>query len=429
MIRKIVVFFVFILLIMNAFAQNAVSGIVFRYGSTNRAIPEVLKDFERQTNYHFTYNSAIFEKKTPLTIPEKVYSFEQLLHIVLGTQFVYKVIGNQILISEAQPAPIKETPAVVSQQQSQQPITKQHNPHEQVRYTIIYDTIRVYDTVRVVKTERKTVMDTQRVLLQEPKKTLPKPSAFAVGVFAGVTSTVPISFGSADETNVLRHSEQNVLTHSASMLAQYRTKKLLVSAGFSYADVGYESKFTTRSYSEDPSVTFSDTLWYWRYTKLFTYYKYIGNDSIAIEVFDSTYTYKVVENPKRVEHNSDVNSHISLHYASIPCAVGYRFELGRAWSVEPFAQASLQILTLRRGVILSPEGQAVWLRTAPLRAVTYSFGAGCLLNYSVSERFLLSLKAVGVYFPSIYKPSQGFLRKALLSGSVEWGIVYKIPQR
>ncbi len=209
-------------------------------------------------------------------------------------------------------------------------------------------------------------------------------------------------------------------------MALYRSQSLLVGAGLSYADVGYESQFCTQSYTNDPNITFSDTLWYWRYSKLFTYYKYVGGDSIAIEVFDSTYTYRVVENPKKVEHNTNVASQVSIHYASLPCVIGYRFPIYKSWSVEPFFLASLQLLTVRSGSVLAPDNRQEWVKNIPFRRVNYTLGAGCLLNYTISKHFLVSLKGTMALYPSIYKSSYESSQKALLTGGLEWGVAYRI---
>lgn len=421
MVKKTVFAIFFLCLIVRSLAQSNTGAVAFRYACSNKSITEVLKDFEQQTNYRFTYNSAIFNNTTPVTIPAKLYTFEQLLHIVLGNQFSYKISGNQILISEAQPAaPVKKNPPAPPKR----PTTVEQNRHT------IYDTIRVYDTVRIEQIIRKTVIDTQKVVLPTPvpSKRLPH-SMLDISVFTGVTSTLPITTISIspDYKKELQNSEQPNLTHSASVMALYRTQKMLTGIGVSYADVGYETQFRTLSYSFDPSVTFSDTLWYWQYSKLFTYYKYAGGDSVAIDVFDSTYTYRVVENPQRIENNTNVASQLSIHYVSIPCVVGYRFPVYKSWSVEPFVLASVQMLTLRRGSIITPDAQQLWLKNVPFRKVTCTAGVGCLLNYTVSSRFLVSLKGTVVLYPSIYKSSYNFAQKALLSGSLEWGLAYRIP--
>ena len=427
MIKKTAFTILCICLIINAFSQHNVETIAFRYGCSNKAITEVLKDFEQQTNFYFTYNSAIFDKKIPLTVVEKLYTFEQLLNIVLGNQFSYKIIGNQILISEAQPITAKDNPVVVPPQitQPKRPPVVENNRHN----INIYDTIRVYDTIKIVQTERRTIIDTQKVVIQAPQPTIRTPqSILDVGVFTGIASTLPITTTciSPDYKKELHNSEQMCLTHSASIMALYRTQKLLFGAGVGYANAGYETQFRTQSISDDPNITFSDTLWYWRYSKLFTYYKYVGGDSVAIEVFDSTYTYRVVENPKRVENNTNIASQLSIHYASIPLCVGYRFPAYKSWSVEPFFQASLQMLTLRRGFIIAPDTELLWLQNVPFRTITCTVGVGCLLNYAISEQFLVSLKGVVAYYPSIYKSSYAFAQKSLLSGSLEWGIAYKL---
>jgi len=429
MLQKTAVIVLCMCLTVNLFAQQNAGTVAFRYGCSNKAITEILKDFERQTNFRFTYNSAIFDKKTSVTIPEKLYTFEQLLNIVFDTQFSYRITGNQILVSETPSAAVKNNPIAAPQQ-----ITRPKRPptvenYERNTYNNgIYDTIRVYDTIKIIQTERRTIIDTQKVILQTPRTTHTPKAMLNVGIFAGVTSTLPITTAciSPEYKEELRNSEQIKLTHSATVMALYRRQKLLLGAGASYADVGYETQFRTQSITDDPHITFSDTLWYWRYSKLFTYYKYVGGDSVAIDVYDSTYTYRIAENPKRVEHNTDMALQLSIHYVSVPVVVGYRFPAGKSWSVEPFFQASLQMLALRRGSIVTPDAQQMWLKTVPFRKVTCAVGVGCLLNYAVSEQFFVSLKAALAYYPSVYKSSYEFSQKALLSGSLEWGVAYRL---
>ncbi|MDR0941607.1 MAG: STN domain-containing protein [Bacteroidales bacterium] len=421
MVKKTVFVILFLCLIVRSFAQTNIGAIAFQYACRNKAFTEVLKDFEQQTNYRFTYNSAIFNKTTPVTIPAKLYTFEQLLRIVLGNQFSYKILGNQILISEI--------PTSAPARKNLPTPPKRQVSVEQPHHTI-YDTIRVFDTIRIEQIIRKTVIDTQKVVLQtpSPSKRLPQ-SMFDIGVFTGVMTTLPITTISIspDYKKELKDAEQPSLTHSASVMALYRTPKVLTGIGVSYANVGYEMQFQTQSHSIDPSYTFSDTLWYWQYSKLFTYYKYFSGDSVAIDVFDSTYTYKIVEHPQRIENNTKVSSQLSIHYVSIPCMVGYRFPVYKSWSVEPFVLASMQLLTLRRGSIISPEAQQIWLKNVPFRRVTYTAGIGCLLNYTLSNRFLFSLKGSLAIYPSIYKSTYTSARQSLLCGNLEWGVAYRIP--
>lgn len=424
MIKKIIHTLLFLFVIVNSFAQLHVSDITFRYTCFEKKIPEILSDFEQQTNYRFTYNSAIFNNTSSVTIPSKYYTFEQLLHLTLGNQFSYKILGNQILISEIQNStsdkkvPPKRTPIV---------------EENKAEYTIIYDTIQVYDTVKIEKIVYKTVVDTQKVIVKSVSPKTPSKrlvhSMLDVSFFTGVSSTLPFTMRSisADYKELLKNSEQASLNNSTSLMALYRTKKLLVGAGINYSNVGYETKFETKSYTDNPSTMFSDTLWYWKYSKLFTYYKFVGGDSIAIDVFDSTYTYRLVENPQKVEHNNTAASKLSIHYLSVPCLIGYRFPMYKSWSIEPFVLASLQILTVRNGSTLSPQQQQLWLKSIPFRRVTYSVGGGCLVNYTISEQFIVSLKASLAFYPSIYKSSYLAAQKALLCGSLEWGFAYRIP--
>lgn len=407
------------------YSQTDILSTKISYSATNKPLTEVLRDIEKLTNIRFTFNSSIIPETETVTITVTQQNIDEVLNIILRNKYNYKLFGNQILITEN-----VTTSQLKPQLQEPKSTIKQTTPKPKPKP--IFDIIRVYDTVRTQITDTLTVKVYDTIIYTETKykKAYEKPlSTLSFGLYTGSLLSIPITTGAINSKykKILQKSDSYGIGNSKTACVQYRKQDVLYSLAFQYTNIVFANNFTSKTYINDGSTTYTDTLWYWKYTKLFTYYKFNSSgDSVAITVYDSVYTFTLKENPKKIELTDIVNSRISLQYLSIPIELGYTFTVFDDIHLEPAFLFIPQILVIRKGLFPGLYTQPISIKDIPIKRMTYSLGVSCNIGMQVYKNIGIMLKPELFIQPKVYK-NQHIFQQAIPSFGLEWGISYTIP--
>src|SRR5690554_3905993 len=327
----IIIITVFFILSSNTcIAQNSILDTQLSYSARQQSIGKILKDLEKLSNARFTYNSALINTETQTSIEVKDKSLSFILNLIFNNSFEYQQIGSQILITPVKTSSSKpDEPAQTRKPQYKKP------PPQAPPYTSekkVKDTITVYDTIQLIiqDTIRHTVYDTLYAIdstdYYKSKDLFSRKNAsyLTFSVHTGIHESFPIYHSNDSYSLVLQESEQNDFGTNHTISAQYLTKKSSYGIGIQYINHRNKSSFTTIDINNETEI-YIDSLWYWQYNLLFSYYKHISEqDSILIPVYDSIYTYTLQENPKKTETTTQYNSINSYKYIGIPISYGYR---------------------------------------------------------------------------------------------------------
>jgi len=426
--RKIFVFVILLIGISNiSFCQTNIFSTRITYTAIQKPLPDILQEIEKIANVRFTYNSSILSKTDLITISVQQKTLQEVLTALLKDKYEFKLIGDQILIYEK---PQRSNLKVVPKQSTNNPQPKQSNPIPQPKKNIT-DTVKIYDTIRtrIIDTVRIKIYDTIYKNDRKNSKTFIKPNTSLTFTFVtGQLFSMPLTSVAINNTykKKLKSSEQLGWGNIESIWATYNKQNVLFGLGISHSNIRYKSIFTAKKYINDGTNTYTDTLWYWKYNKLFTYYKFNSTgDSVAITVYDSVYAYTLKENPKKIEKLYDVNSIVSLHYISIPVSIGYSFPHNN-FIFEPSFTLFTQFLTNRKVIIPSISGDFLNINDLPIKKFTYSLGVSCNTRYIIHSNYSVSIRPFFIIQPKVYKSSNLF-QKTIPTFGLEWGISYTIP--
>mgnify|MGYP000903393293 CR=1 FL=1 len=423
MFKKVLSFCCFICIISHiSYSQTDVLNTKISYSASNKPLTEVLRDIEKLTNFRFTFNSSIIPDTEIVTITIQQQSLDEALTLLLKNKYSYKLFGNQILITEFQHKNQTPTP----EPKVQKPPTPKPKPKQ------VIDTIRVYDTVRTQVTDTITVQvfDTIVYTQTKYKKAYEKPVSFLnFALYTGSLLSIPITTGAlhTDYKERLQKSDHLGIGSSKTLSVRYSKQDVSYGASIQYSKIVFSNTYSSTMYVDDGTTTYTDTLWYWKYTKLFTYYKFNSTgDSVAITVYDSLYTYRLEQNPKKVEVTDHVTSHVSLQYISIPLELGYTFTVFDDISIEPSIVWIPHILVVRKGLYPGVSTNSVNIKDLPIKQLTYSIGVSCNIGMQVYKEFGIAVKPLIFVQPKVYK-NQNKFQQAIPTLGIEWGITYTFP--
>lgn len=420
--QRFVVLFCFLYICLcNTYSQQEYLNVRITYNAQNVPLEKALKDIEKQTSIRFTFNSAIINENEKITISIQNKTLKEVLPLLLKTKYDYKLIGNQILIYESPQKNIISNPS-----------TKSNSPKTT---KIKIDTVKIYDTITTIQidTIHRTIYDTIHFYDTIKKNVDTDNQHFenklSLSLLTGQFIAFPITTNAVSTKYKELISASNHVNWSSSQTfrATYNKKNFLVGVGIKYLPITYENKYNSTTIIDDSSHFFTDTLWYWKYSKLFTYYKYNETgDSVAITVYDSTYTYNLVDNPKKIEKTTTINSTISIRYISIPFSIGYEFKLNNSISFSPLFSLYTQIVLMRKGYVNDINDNIINIQELPIRHINYGLGFSCLSAYSINKKLSINVNPFIIIQPNIYKKSNIF-QQTFASFGIEWGITYSFP--
>lgn len=406
-----------------SYAQKPVISITYK--ASDKSIVEILKNIESLAHCSFSYNSSIIDSKKTKSVSFNNEPLEECLNKLLGPGYKYTYIGNQVIITEkpnTDVSPAKKQPQKIETTKPPQNVT-------------IYDTIPVYDTITTFLTYTDTIriidslqyVDT--VTMQRYVTNLLHTSDHCVTFsgFLGAEICNSLFYNGGDYSKYLNEIHSNEVGYTIGLDATYKRKNMLFATGISFYDCRISNSFTIESYTDDPNITYTDTLWYWDFTEISTYYKFNeSGDSVAVTMLNSTYTYSLRQNPKRIEHETEKLSTLSWQYITIPLGIGYHYNITNTLAVQPKIKLSPMILCRSKGEI---PNQALTETTdvkSLLKPFTVSASLSCDILYSLEENFSVGFKPFCSIIPSIFKQNTEF-QSMVFNFGLEWGFYYTIP--
>ena len=415
-------------MLLLAFSSYAQNNETLTYTAQDKTIVEILKDIEKISSYRFSYNNNIFNNQKIKEISLSQATIDVCMNKLLGEKHTYTVIGKQVVITEKTPT---EKPVAT---------TKKIEPKNDKK--IIYETIPIYDTITVYDTLYRYVTIKDTIIVHDTVEHIKTINVQHYETNFLHTNDNTISF--AVQTSLLRnnihffnddnYAKQLQNTHSKSLgydlqiNATYKRKSILLQSGIGFQDRRISNSFATISYTDDPTKTYTDTLWYWKFNELFTYYKFNSSgDSVAVTVLDSTWTYTLKENPKKIEHIFDKSSTISYKYIYIPIGVGFHYNVNQTFALQPFIACNALFLTSCHGEIPDESFTKTIAVKDILRRFTLSGTLSCSIVYSPQQHFSIYLQPIYSIIPSIYRNDKINCTATLSSFGLGWGLSYTIP--
>ncbi|MBO7055291.1 MAG: STN domain-containing protein [Bacteroidales bacterium] len=414
--KKLFIFLIALFCSITLVAQNN----TITYSATNKSVVQILQDIEKISHYRFSYNSDIFKTKPYITVSFSEMPINTCIATILGENYSYTVQGNQIIITEKK--------ATI-------PTIKKTQP-KQERAVTVYDTIPVYEHIKVVDTiyENVRVIDTlqhiETIILKRYETNFmhTEKKCLSYSGRTGIQVNSAHFFKNNNYTEKLRKINNNAVGFNIQLDMNYKRNNLLLSSGVGFRDYRVENSFYTKSYIDDPTIKYTDTLWYWQYAEVFTYYKFNEKgDSVAVTVLDSTYTYTLRENPKKIEQQTNKISSLTWQYITIPIGLGFHYNLSNTFAIEPKLACNALLLVHCSGEIVNE----AMTNTQPLADIvkrfTYSVSLSCDILYSIEKQYSITLHPFYTITPSILKHSKANMQGLLSSVGFEWGFCYTIP--
>lgn len=415
--------------ISNVFAQQNLLDVKLSYSAQNKENRQILKDIENLTGVNFTYNSTLFDAAEKVSINVKQKTVQDVLNILFLQQFEYKQIGKQILISPKKGAiTYPEKIKVVQANQNK----------TQIQTKIIVDTVRVYDTVlyKIYDTTRINIYDTivfidssdiyEGYALKEKKKQ----SNISFSLFSTSILSTPIFYGKdVDYSKRLKNTETTAFGNMKTFMVNYKKNNLTYGVGLQSVNYTQNAEFLSSYTIDDESNMHTDTLWYWKYTLLFEYYKFnTGTDSVLIPVYDSTYTYTLEDNPKKEENNSFVSSKNQYRFIGIPLQFGFSHNITDRFQLNPTFNITALFLVSTKGYLPNKSyTQGIPLFEMGVRPFNYSVGVSLDFMYHINRNFSIHCKPHCSSVINLMNKDIAGFNKSTISYGIAFGLSYSIP--
>lgn len=417
MFKRISITIFFVVFVNFCIAQNAIT-----YSATYKSISSILSDLEALTKLNFSYNSNIINGEKLVSVSVKNESLETCLSKILGSNYEFKHIGNQLVITE------KKSQPIVSQ------TTKDVPKKEKI--VIIYDTIPVYDTIyqRITYVDTLNVIDTVKrfktvtMKRYETNYMHTKKNCNIFSARTGIHTTLPYFYGDEDYSSALQDIHKSLMGFGAQFDCIAKRNKLLIQTGLNYYDFRSENTFQTKSYIDDEMKTYTDTNWYWTMKEVFRYYKFNENgDSVAVSVLDSILTFNTVEHPKKIENITNKISTVSWQYVSIPIGIGYHCNLTNTFALQLLLSGNVMFLVHSNGEIVNEAQTNTTSIRDYMRHITFSTTASCNIIYSIEKQYSVSVRPFCNISPGIFRTKESNSQCLLSNFGIEWGFSYTIP--
>lgn len=432
MYKKIIrAFFIFIVLANICVAQTNSLSKPISYTAQQKPIGEILQDLEVLSNAYFTYNSALIDISEKVSISVREKKLEDILTILFLQKFTYKQIGSQILIT---PRASEQLAAIEKPKQTK--IETQEKKPPPIQDTIlIYDTIihTSYDTIIHLVYDTICVIDSSEFYLSKQISQRKHAPTITIAALWGSQLSYPLFWNKQtnDYARTLQNTEsQSLGTYQGVFITQQLTKSTF-GLGIQNIHFAQNTKFSTSQTTDNDTYTYIDSLWFWQYQLLFTYYKFVpGGDSVLVPVYDSIYTYRLVENPKKVVTTTHYKSRNSYRYIGIPISYGYRHFITEAIEIQPSFVINPLIRIHQSGLYPNKDNSnAIPLKDAGLRRITYAIGFTWNAMWHLNKNYSVHVKPSCFSTPIFTKKKNAGFQKSNLIFGFEWGVSYSFPYK
>lgn len=393
------------------------------YSATNKSIKDILQDIETISSYRFSYNSDILQSDRKISVELQKASIKTCMTKILGNAYNYTIVGNQVVITERKKEIIPTT-------KPKPPVTTKE------KIVTTYDTIQVVEHITVYDTivEKQTVTDTiqhVKVLTEKRYETNllhTTPHTLTFSFLSGVVNNMVHFYSNDDFSKSLQKQHANSISFNSQLDINYTHNKLLFTTGLNLFNIRLSNSYTKTSYKDDPSITYTDTIWYWKYNELFHYYKFTEHgDSVVVTAYDSTYTFQIKNNPKKIENTTSIASINSWYYLAIPIGIGFHINATNTLAIQPITKLNTMFLIHSNGNIADETCTKTIPLSSILKKVTFSGSIHCNIIYSIEKRLSLTMQPNCTFTPSNFKKSTIGTQAFTTMLGITWGLHYTIP--
>ncbi|MFO7869230.1 MAG: STN domain-containing protein [Bacteroidales bacterium] len=410
-------------------AQNSLLSVPISYKAHEQSIGKILKDLEKKTPARFTYNSSLINTEQHVSIDVTNETLGKTLNLLFDNKFAFQQINSQIIIT-----PKKNAPTQNNVQKKPPPQTRtQTRTQTPLQDTIfVYDTIQhiQYDTLRYEIYDTTYIIDSSKYYRSQKLRTRNKSSVLNFSALSGNYYSIPIFWntGTNSYSQEIQKAETTGQTKHHSILIQYLNRKSSYGIGIEYMNYTYTANFTTEN-THNETTYFSDTLWYWQYELLFSYYKYVpGQDSVFIPVYDSTYTYSITKKPKKTESSTQYNTLNSYTYIGIPFSYAYRHFFTENIELQTSVSFTPLFLITSKGSLPGTNNTTTDLHNSNiLKKINYSLTLSGNFLYYINKYYSIHIKPTCRYIPTLMKKDLANFQKSTIHFGIEWGASYTIP--
>ncbi len=428
--KRIHIFLIFMFTASICFAQSNTLSQLINYTAHQKTIGEILQDLENITNTNFTYNSALIDISEKVSVSVNNKKLEDILIILFLQKFTYKQIGSQILITpNTTPIGPPAEPAPTIKQNN-----KQGKKPPPIQDTIkIFDTIQhtLYDTITRIVYDTIHVIDSSDFYLSKQISQRAHTPTVTISTLWGAQHVH--SFFWNKKKNSYTQDLQNTKNKSSAILQGiYITQQFSkTTCGIGLQNVHFTETidFSTSLTTDNDADVYIDSLWFWQYNVIFSYYKFIpGGDSVLIPVYDSVYTYRLVENPKKVVTNTRYSSTNSYRYIGIPLSYGLRHFFSKSIEIQSSIVLNPLIRIYQYGLYPNKDKtNIVDLKDIGLRRITFAVGLTWNVMWHLNKNYSIHIKPSCFSIPVFTKKAISGFQKSHLAFGIEWGVSYSFP--
>ena len=147
-------------------------------------------------------------------------------------------------------------------------------------------------------------------------------------------------------------------------------------------------------------------------------------------MYDSVYTYNLVENPKKVVTNTHYNTRNSYRYIGIPISYGYRHFITQTIEIQPSFIFNPLIRIHQSGLYPNKDNSnTISLKDVGLRRITYAIGFTWNTMWHLNKNYSVHIKPSCFSTPIFTKKNKTGFQKSNLTFGFEWGVSYSFPYK
>ena len=348
MLKKVLflVFVVTTLTNVDCFSQSKILNKHLSISIQNRSITATLEEIEKRTGITFSYNNSILDGNKLISINASNQSLQAILTHILGSQFLFILHNNQILISAKPNASLSQKKAYDIKKTLNRVITD-------TIHVFIHDTIKstLIDTEFIRKIDTVTINDTMIIAqtkIDETPRYILNLAVIDAPILGSVIQYNFLSKFSAIK-DFIHNSESSYNGNDAGLQIDFSYKKLRYRIGFLRSTMSTRINYSFNKDYIDNSSLYKDSTLIWQYKTILTYFKFKDGDTVRIPIIDSSQAYKTFShNVRKSEHTATFGTNI-IKLIQIPLSIGFPIILNPNNTLTPYISTRLYFVSTQNG--------------------------------------------------------------------------------
>jgi len=373
------------------FSQNVILDKKISINIQNQSISSALEIIERKAKFTFSYNNSIFEDGKLVTYSCTSKPLREILQHILGSEYLFNLYKNQILISLRPNSSSTNQPNKTTQ-------TKRYNTKQ------IIDTIhiKINDTVRTTITDTLLIKKVDTIVFRDTIKVpitttiiIPK-SKLSISVFYSPNSFSKTIYDSKSKYNTIKNfidnAESSYSGYDAGLQLDYANKNLRFRIGVANTSLSKKVSYSFDKEYINDGILYVDSIKMWKYRTIVTYFKFKDGDTVKIPVIDSSQEYNYFTHKKERIERTRVLGTNTIRLIQIPISIGYTCNINSKNAITSYLNARIYFLTYESGFTYNALNNTV-------DTLSRNNTTQCMISASLSFQYEYSLnKLTKLYF-------------------------------